>query len=67
MDWVGSLADGVVTMSPGLALVDGRLVVAPEPWTPWPVPRALSRLRDIRLVDGHWELAFLPDSDTASA
>lgn len=56
--WVASTTRPVPPLSPTLALVGGRLVVAQEPWSPWPVPAPLSRLDGIRLVDGHWELAF---------
>lgn len=56
--WVASTTRPVPPLSPGLALEAGRLVVAQEPWTPWPVPAPLSPLCGIRLVDGHWELQF---------
>lgn len=56
--WVASTTRPVAPLSPGLALSAGRLLVAQEPWTPWPVPTPLSGLSGIRLVDGHWELEF---------
>jgi 8-oxo-dGTP pyrophosphatase MutT (NUDIX family) len=67
MRWVGGVADWRVKLSPSLAFSEGKLVVAPEPWSPWPVPGPLSRLRDIRLVDGHWELVFLADARAPGA
>lgn len=56
--WVASTTRPVPPLSPGLALEAGRLVVAQESWTPWPVPAPLSPLCGVRLVDGHWELQF---------
>lgn len=57
-NWAASTTRPVAPLSPGLALSGGRLVVAQEPWTPWPVPAPLASLSGIHLVDGHWELAF---------
>jgi 8-oxo-dGTP pyrophosphatase MutT (NUDIX family) len=56
--WVNQTAHvGVATLTPSLALVEGRLVVAAPGDHRWPVPDQLSRVSGIRLVDGHWELA----------
>ncbi len=56
--WVHETARiGVATLTPSLALVDGRLVVTTPSDHRWPVPDQLSRVSGIRLVDGHWELA----------